>query len=636
MLSKLFNKYTLIFAVALSGILLYYFFQKSPKEEDFFQINKIEAPSGVFLEVGGMCTLKDGSLALTTRRGDVYIVENPSSTKPNFKKFATGLHEPLGIAVKDSSFYVVQRGELTRLKDENKDGKADVYETVYAWPLSGNYHEYSYGPKIAPDGSFFVTLNLGFGDADGDESWTGKSVVPWRGWALHIFEDGTMEPWATGLRSPCGISMIDGELFYTDNQGDWVGSGSLMQLKKGSFTGHPGGLLWTKMPNSPLKLTQEDIYSKVDPRNQLGSDGKEVKPTNIENEPFKTLADMKLDFPSVQLPVVVLPHGILGVSNSETVKIPKGVFGAFEGQLLIGDQGQSKIMRVYMEKVKGELQGCAWDFRSGFQSGIVRLAWGNDGSLFVGETNRGWGSAGDANEGLERLTWNNKLPFEMKTIKAKPDGFEIEFTKPIDLKAAANIASYSIESFTYKYHPVYGSPTVNQEKCPIKGVKVSKDGMSVRIIVSNLRPHYIHKISLDGIKAQEKSHPLLHPTAYYTLNNIPDGASLSMSEVSTKNTVEVVKEEKSNNGAISFAEVEPLLIKNTCIACHNQNKKVVGPPFAEIAKRHYSIEEILQLIKMPQPQNWPDYSTAMAPMPQVTEADARKIAAWINSLDSNK
>jgi cytochrome c551/c552 len=128
----------------------------------------------------------------------------------------------------------------------------------------------------------------------------------------------------------------------------------------------------------------------------------------------------------------------------------------------------------------------------------------------------------------------------------------------------------------------------------------------------------------------------MHPTAYYTLNNIPDGASLSMSEVSTKNTVAVVKEEKSSNGPITFADVEPLLIKNTCIACHNQNKKVVGPPFAEIAKRHYSIEEILQLIKMPQPQNWPEYSTPMAPMPQVSEADARKIAAWINTLDSNK
>ncbi|MCF8339332.1 MAG: c-type cytochrome, partial [Chitinophagaceae bacterium] len=131
-------------------------------------------------------------------------------------------------------------------------------------------------------------------------------------------------------------------------------------------------------------------------------------------------------------------------------------------------------------------------------------------------------------------------------------------------------------------------------------------------------------------------HSLVHPTGYYTLNNIPDGASLSMAEVSTKSTVAVVKEVKSVKGAITFAQVEPLLIKNTCSACHNQNKKVVGPAFAEIAKRHYSIEKILQLIKMPQPQNWPEYSTPMAPMPQVSEADARKIAAWINTLDSNK
>jgi cytochrome c551/c552 len=632
MLSRSINKNILLVAVALCSLFQSSFAQESPKEEDFFKINKLRAPEGIILEIGGMCTMPDGNLAISTRRGDVYIIENPLSTKPYFRKFATGLHEALGIAAKNSSLYVAQRGELTRLQDANMDGKADIYETVYAWPLSGNYHEYSYGPKIAPDGSFFVTLNLGFGDV----WWSGTSFVPWRGWALHIFDNGTMEPWATGMRSPCGISMIDGELFYTDNQGDWIGSGSIMQVKKGGFVGHPGGLAWTKMPNSPFKLTQQEIYSKIDPRNQLGADGKESKPENIENETFKTMADMKKDIPALQLPAVWLPHGVLGVSNSEVVKIPKGVFGPFEEQLLVGDQGQSRISRVFMETVKGELQGCAWDFRSGFQSGVLRMSWANDGSLFVGETNRGWGSAGDANEGLQRLAWNTLMPFEMKTIKAMPDGFEIEFTKPIDKKSAANLASYVIESFTYKYHPVYGSPTVNMQNCPIKGVKVSEDGMSVRLIVSKLRTHYIHKITLDGIRAEEQSHSLVHPTGYYTLNNIPDGASLSMAEVSTKSTVAVVKEIKPVKGAITFAQVEPLLIKNTCTACHNQNKKVVGPAFAEIAKRHYSVEKILQLIKKPQPQNWPEYSTPMAPMPQVPEADARKIAAWINTLDSNK
>ena len=623
--------YILILFVAVLGMQTISYAQESPKEEDFFKINKLRSPEGTLLEVGGLCTMPDGNLAIATRRGDVYIVENPTSPKPYFRKFASGLHELLGIAYKNGSLYVAQRGELTRLQDANMDGKADIFETIYAWPLSGNYHEYSYGPKIAPDGSFYVTLNLGFGDV----WWSGTSFVPWRGWALHIFEDGRMEPWATGLRSPCGISMIDGELFYTDNQGDWMGSGSIMPVKKGAFLGNPGGLVWTNMPNSPLKLTQEAIFSKVNPRIEFSEDGRRAKPENIEKESFKTLADIKKEVPELQMPAVWLPHGVLGISNSEIVKIPKGVFGPFEEQLLVGDQGQSKISRVFMEKVKGELQGCAWDFRSGFQSGVLRMSWANDGSLFVGETNRGWGSAGEANEGMQRLYWNSFLPFEMKTVKAMPDGFEIEFTKPIDKKKAANLSSYLVESFNYKYTPVYGSPPVNLKKCPVKGVKVSEDGLTVRIIVGDLKQYYIHKISLDGIRDQDSSYSLVHSTAYYTLNNIPDGPSLSLKEVSTKNVpVATAAVAKVKAGEVmTYEQVKPLLIRNTCVACHNPNKKLVGPGFNEIAKRKYSVDKILQLIKIPQPQNWPEYATPMAPMPQVSEADARKIATWINSLD---
>ena len=623
--------YILFLFVAILGMQTMSYAQESPKEEDFFKINKLRSPEGTLLEVGGLCTMPDGNLAIATRRGDVYIVENPTSPKPYFRKFASGLHELLGIAYKNGSLYVAQRGELTRLQDANMDGKADIFETIYAWPLSGNYHEYSYGPKIAPDGSFYVTLNLGFGDV----WWSGTSFVPWRGWALHIFEDGSMEPWATGLRSPCGLSMIDGELFYTDNQGDWMGSGSIMPIKKGAFLGNPGGLVWTNMPNSPLKLTQEAIFSKVNPRIEFSEDGRRAKPENIEKESYKTLADIKKDVPELQMPAVWLPHGVLGISNSEIVKIPKGVFGPFEEQLLVGDQGQSKISRVFMEKVKGELQGCAWDFRSGFQSGVLRMSWANDGSLFVGETNRGWGSAGEANEGMQRLYWNSFMPFEMKTVKAMPDGFEIEFTKPIDKKKAANLSSYLVESFNYKYTPVYGSPPMNLKKCPVKGVKVSEDGLTVRIIVGDLKQYYIHKISLDGIRDQDSSYSLVHSTAYYTLNNIPDGASLSLKDVSTKNiptaTAAVAKVKAGE--VMTYEQVKPLLIRNTCVACHNPNKKLVGPGFNEIAKRKYSVDKILQLIKIPQPQNWPEYATPMAPMPQVSESDARKIATWINSLD---
>jgi hypothetical protein len=78
----------------------------------------------------------------------------------------------------------------------------------------------------------------------------------------------------------------------------------------------------------------------------------------------------------------------------------------------------------------------------------------------------------------------------MRAIRAMPDGFEIEFTKPVDKKTAEDIASYSIESYIYKYHAVYGSPPVNTAKCTIKGVKLSADGMRARLIVNNLRRYY--------------------------------------------------------------------------------------------------------------------------------------------------
>jgi cytochrome c551/c552 len=380
---------------------------------------------------------------------------------------------------------------------------------------------------------------------------------------------------------------------------------------------------------------------------------------------------MKKEFPMIQTPAVWLPHGIYGISNSEILRIPDNTFGPFAGQLLIGDQGQSKIMRVFMEKVNGEYQGAAFDFRAGFQSGVLRMAWAPDGSLMVGETNRGWGSAGDANQGLQRLVWNGKLPFEMRAVRAMPDGFEIEFTKPVSKASAEDIASYNVESFLYKYHPVYGSPTVNSKACAVKGVKVSDDGLKARIIVDGLRPTYIHHIRVDGVRSAEGSYSLVHPMAYYTLNQIPEGEKLTGAGISTKNSAKASKpaapaktgskavpqkttaapqgtpDDPANRGAKqaapkataakatavpTYAEIKPLLAKNTCLACHNPDKRQVGPAYKDVAKRKYSVDKIVQLIYNPQPQNWPGYETPMPPMPQVPKEEARKIAQWINSL----
>lgn len=632
----------LLAALALAGRTLA---QDSPGEGDFYKIVKVPVPEGVLLEVGGVATLPNGSMAVSTRRGDVYTIENPTGRTPYFRKFASGLHEILGLVYKDGSLYCAQRGELTRLTDRNGDGVADRYETVHAWPVSGHYHEYSFGPKVAPDGSFFVSGNVAFGD---EEWWRGESRVPWRGWIFKITPEGQLEPWATGVRSPAGLGMINGELFYADNQGDWMGSGGIWHVKKGAFMGHPAGLRWAGQPNSPVKLTTEQLYAEVGPRQNRNAQGRAIKPENDAKETkFTTLYELKQKFPETQLPLVWLPHGVLGISNSEIISDEtKGAFGPFAGQLFIGDQGQSKIMRVFMEQVNGEYQGAAFDFRSGFQSGVLRMGWGKDNSLFVGETNRGWGSAGDAGEGLQRLVWTGKTPFEMKAVRAMPDGFEVEFTLPVDPKSAEDLASYAVKSFIYKYHPVYGSPTVNETTHAVKAAKVSDDGLRVRLAVDGLKQYHIHALTLDGVREKARSWSLVHPTAYYTLNNIPTGEKMAMTGASTRSSATASAAKKPAPGAAAakpgkpagvakvptFAEVQPLLSKYTCLACHNADKKQVGPAYRDVAKRGYSNEKIVDLIYNPKPENWPDYATPMPPMPQVPREDALKIASWINSL----
>ena len=479
--------------------------QALPTEDDYYKMVTLPIPEGVVLEVGGLAVMPDGRLAVSTRRGEVWLVENPTmagGAPPHFKRFARGLHEALGLAYRDGALYTAQRSELTRLTDRDGDDRADRYETVYSWPLEGNYHEYSYGPVFRDDGAMLVTLNL---------AWVGygASLSPWRGWTLAITPDGTMTPLASGMRSPAGFGFnSDGDLFYAENQGDWIGSGYITHVEEGDFVGNPAGLRWSSLPGSPLTLTPDDIPDTGQPLFEVAASIPEFKP-----------------------PAVWLPHTILGISTSDILEDSTGgAFGPFAGQLLVGDQGQSKIVRVFLEKVKGVYQGAAFAFREGFASGVLRLAWGTDGSLFVGMTNRGWGSTGPAPYGLQRLVWTGQMPFEVKAVRAQPDGFELEFTLPVDRRAASDPASYEVTGFIYHYHSTYGSPPINQQPGTVRGVVVSDDGMKARLVIDGLREGYIHEVKMPGVRS-ESGLALLHDVAYYTLNRIPDGTRLILDEI---------------------------------------------------------------------------------------------------------
>jgi len=461
-------------------------------ETDFYKLETFKIPDGILLEAGGLQFLPDGRLAVSTRRGEIYLVENVLANdikQVKFTRFAHGLHEVLGLAWRDGWLYATQRCEVSRLKDSDNDGVADLFETVADdWGITGDYHEYAFGSKFDKDDNLWVVHCL-----------TGSftSNTKWRGWCLRITPDGKVIPTCSGIRSPGGIGANHvGDMFYTDNQGPWNGTCSLKHLAVGSFQGHPDGNKWYSLTNA------------IGPR-----------PADPKSESRMMVEAKKV--PELMPAAILFPYKKMGQSAAGIVcDTTGGKFGPFQNQLFVADQSHSTLMRCALEKVNGRYQGACFPFRQGFASGTLVQEFASNGAMLVGGTNRGWGSRGPAPGALERLTWTGKVPFEVHEMHAKPDGFELTFTDAVDPATAADPKSYKLETYTYIYQASYGSPEIDQTTPEIERAEVAADRRSVRLFVKGLQEGHIHEFHLDALRSAAGS-PLLHAEAYYTLNYIP-------------------------------------------------------------------------------------------------------------------
>ncbi|MFT6714633.1 MAG: hypothetical protein ACJAVJ_001921 [Planctomycetota bacterium] len=529
-----------------------------PTEADYYELRAIAPQAGLVgglgdlsLEVGGLCFLGDDSLLAATRRGEVWLVKN-YSTDPVFHLWADGLHEPLGLLPLNGWIYFAQRGELSRMRDSDGDLKADEFEVVNeAWSISGNYHEYAFGPVLDTDGNFWVTLNRPFGDGSFEEA-------EFRGWAAKISPDGSIcEMAASGLRSPAGIGRSPwGELFYTDNQGEWCPANKLSLLEEGVFYGHPWGIDSSDLPMSQVAYPMEAISL-----DQGGDDKAKPDQRNFEElyRKGELIPKVAARIPSMKLPAIWFPYDKLGRSASGfDWDESGGTFGPFAGQLFVGDQFEASVNRVALEQVDGIWQGAAFPFRRGLASGVIRArfdkgepALGIGGrttaeagakpaspGLVVGMSDRGWASLGSQRDGLQRIVWTGELPFEIHSINAIPSGFRLNLTQPCDL-ASVTPEAFTLKSYTYSFHEAYGSPELDNATLEIASATSSSDGLTVTLVVGSgalvdedgedlgtlpapaLRQGYVHELEAPGLRALDSGHPLLHPDAYYTLNRIP-------------------------------------------------------------------------------------------------------------------
>lgn len=474
-----------------------------------YRVETIGLPSGVDQGIGGLAFTKEGELVVVSRRTGV-VIGKPAEDPQGFdwRIFsAAQMHNALGVLVeKDGNLLIPQMPELTRLRDTDGDGVADVSEAVCtAWGVTGNYHETNSGPVPDGEGNWFVALGSAsqagptFDLVRGRFSEAGRrgrnfTAAPWKGWVVKVNSKGEIKPWASGFRQANGIAMSPaGDLFATDNQGDWKPVTPIYHVQEGKFYGHPTSLVWdrdfVKEHPDPLAWAVEHIE---------------------EVDAMRTL------------PAVLLPQGFMCNSASEPVfDTSAGAFGPFSGQMLVGDIAGQRILRIMFEKVGGEFQGAATTLIEGetLGGGNNRLCLSPDGkALYVGQTFRGWGRLA---EGLKRVTYTGEMPFAVEAMSLTKNGFELVFTKAVDREQAQQITQYQFSHYYYQYSHRYGSPQMGVTPVVAKAVTVSGDGKKVSIDLGEVEARRIYQLDLAGLKAGDGS-PLSHGMLCYTVQRLRD------------------------------------------------------------------------------------------------------------------
>jgi len=447
---------------------------------DGYSVETVDIPDHITLGVGGMAFAPDGDLYITTRYGAVWIYREGSWTK-----FADGLQHALGVSIPGDGdrIFVAQKPELTELVDTDGDDRAEQYNTVSDdWGYTGDYHEFAFGPVRDSRGNFYVALNLAH-LASGEISGVMSRSTKDRGTLVKITPDGEMSTYAYGLRSPASMAMSpDRELVLIDSQGDWIPTSALHIIRPGEFYGHPGSLV------------QHPRFRGRNLRKEKKSD-------------FKKLW---------QRPAIWVPYRLAKSPGSPAFDTAEIDFGPFDGQIFMGDQTKSNVLRADLERVHGTYQGVVFNFIDHLQCGITRAVFGPDDQLWVGQSSRGWGSLGSKLYGLQRITYDGEsAPYAIKTIEHARGGFRIRFTQPVDPSVATKASSYDIRHWRYKYHAGYGSPPQDTTSSDIRSVELVDD-RTVRLTLKKLPVRRVYDI---GVEVPAKSGAkLTNHVGYYTLN----------------------------------------------------------------------------------------------------------------------
>lgn len=509
------------------------------------------------VRVADIAFFKDGRAVAVTFEGDVWIVGGINRKLENitWKRYASGIHEPMSVEVVDDTIFVFGREGIVRLRDLNGDEEADFYENFSNVMLqSSESREWAADMVYAPDKSFYI--------AKGGAQSNGPGVTPQvakgfragsrqNGTILKISADGrNCEVIATGLRGPyLGIHPETGVLTASDQQGNFVPSTPIYLIKKGDYYG--------------------------------------VSPTVHRN-----------DNPEIAPPLTWIPHSE-DRSSIGQAWITGNKMGPLSGDLIHFSFAHPGLFRVLIDSTADIIQGgvsfIPANYPAPTSKGAVNPA---DEQLYVTGFNL-WGSSSTGVSALVRLRYTGKPSYMPDQFSASENGIMLGFDAELDTVAAKETSNYTIKRWNYERTEAYGSGhfkmdgTKGEETLPVLASYLSADRKKIFLLIADVKEVMQMEVAYnllgkDGHKVKDKF--------WFTINKT---AGLKPGDYGFKNVdLALLTQAKEQIPAADIAhavsaERGKLLFQNmACAGCHSEGLKtdgMYGPPFQNLFKseRHF-------------------------------------------------
>ncbi|MCM8532988.1 MAG: hypothetical protein NE330_17605 [Lentisphaeraceae bacterium] len=440
---------------------------------DSIKIERIDLPKLKGASISGLCEDHSGGIKFSTNLGDVWSLK-----AEGLSLFASGLQEPTALlkSWREGQYFALQRSEVSKLVDENRDDKADLFESFgKGWGFTGSPSEKVTALTDDIDGNYYGATSFSLG-ADGYANLGVKA----RGIVFKVDYIGDFSVFATGVESAvAAVVTPESQLLLANNAGDYQFASALYLVEEGDFLGNPLSLRQDK--------TKASLVSKI-----MRSQGKER---------LAKFAELR------KLPSIIFPStaNLGGIAIDQTEE----KLGPYSGQLFITDTS-GVLYRAHLDKVGDVTQGAVFTVGEAIPKGLSKILINTEGQFYFGQKKDG---ALSTTAGLYKAELS-KESFDVKEVKAVKDGFSLEFTKPVERfdKIELSVAKYNFsESKKGKLSEfTLGTPSF----------KVSVDKRFVTIILKGLERQSVVKFNYVKVVSVDGKTPL-SSMAHYTLNELP-------------------------------------------------------------------------------------------------------------------